>query len=92
MRKLHLSPEQLRIESFEPAPDPGPSRGTAHANALSIRCPTRYEDSPSCQYGSCEATDCGSCGDPTCEWTCGPPNYGCDSVDPRCTYGGVYPC
>lgn len=48
-------------------------------------------DDPSCRYGSCVGTACGSCDPDTCYWTCGD-NYGCGSVDPRCSYGDVYPC
>lgn len=81
MKKLRVA--DLQVQSF-PTSTPPEAPGTVYA---------RQETAdPSCVYGSCRASVCGSCGEDTCEWTCGAPNYGCDSVDPRCTYGGVYPC
>ncbi|HEU0053481.1 MAG TPA: hypothetical protein VFQ39_09905 [Longimicrobium sp.] len=89
--KLHLSPGDLRVESFDVAAgDAHP--GTVRGHDQSGPCPSQDPGYVSCVYGSCVPTACGSCGEATCDDTCGPPNYGCDSVDPRCTHGGVYPC
>lgn len=87
MRKLRLSLDELQVETFELRPA-STDAGTVAAHAAPVFTGT---DHPSCYFGSCRVTACGSCVDPTCNWTCGPPNYGCDSVDPRCSFG-VYPC
>lgn len=88
MRKLRLSLDELQVETFELRPA-STDAGTVAAHAATVFCGSEH---PSCEFGSCNHTVCGSCGEPTCGWSCGPPNYGCASIDPRCTYGDVYPC
>lgn len=88
MKKLIL--EEIRVESFATTPADAERRGTvqAHATVAFDTC-----EGPSCQYGTCHPQLCGteSRGQETCDYTCGN-NYGCATVDPRCTYGGVYMC
>jgi len=98
MKKLIL--EEIHVESFATTKveteRPGTVRGhnTTFVYCSDCGCNTLDTcEGPSCQYGTCDVRLCGteSRAAETCDYSCGN-NYGCDSVDPRCTYGGVYPC
>lgn len=81
MKKLSL--DLIHVESFATTQPETCKPGTVHGR----------QNDPSAIYGTCDIRQCGteSRNQPTCEYSCGN-NYGCDSIDPRCTYGGVYPC
>lgn len=94
MKKLIL--EEIRVESFSTTradANPGTVQGYASTFVYCSDCNCGVGTGPSCQYGTCDPRNCGteSLGDETCDYTCGD-NYGCATVDPRCTYGGVYAC
>lgn len=86
MKKLIL--EDVKVESFETTAADTGRDGTVLAHNSIDTC-----EGPSCVYGTCEWLQCGteSRGHATCDYTCGN-NYGCATVDPRCTHGGVYMC
>jgi hypothetical protein len=96
MKKLIL--QDIHVESFattQAEPEhPGTVRGYATTQVY-CGCNNSIDtcNNPSCQYGTCDPRQCDteSLQPETCDYTCGN-NYGCDSVDPRCTFGGVYPC
>lgn len=49
MRKKRLNPEKLRVQSFQPAPEPEVPQGTVHAYATGVwgpRCPTVCPNCP----------------------------------------------
>lgn len=91
MKKLIL--EDIHVESFATSEE-AEEAGTVRAHSAAA-CQTIYSCDPldlSCQYGTCWVPVCTySLGDPSCDQTCDN-NYGCGTVDPRCTYGGVYIC
>jgi len=98
MRKLIL--EEIHVDSFATTEAETDRSGTVRAKETTFvycsdcGCGSLDTcDGPSCQYGTCEPRLCGtqSRGQATCDYTCGD-NYGCGTIDPRCTYGGVYPC
>jgi hypothetical protein len=87
MKKLRM--EDLRVESFL-TDSQDQSRGTVRAEQSGIGCGT--VGITNCM-DTCQPTNpCGSCFPAySCEYTCDN-NYGCNTQDPRCTYGGVYVC
>lgn len=91
MKKLIL--DEIRVESFSTS-EATAERGTVQAHGTVLFCSNAQtcNGNPSCHHGTCDPGSCTySRGEATCEWTCND-NYGCASVDPRCTYGGVYLC
>ncbi|HEX6038523.1 pinensin family lanthipeptide [Longimicrobium sp.] len=98
MKKLIL--DEIRVESFSTTLAETANPGTVQGHATTFvycsdcNCNTLNTcEGPSCQYGTCDPRLCNteSLGNETCDYTCGD-NYGCGTVDPRCTYGGVYAC
>jgi hypothetical protein len=87
MKKLVL--DEIRVESFSTTPADAERKGTVQAHDTLASSPC----DPSCQYGTCLPHECDteSINQNTCDYTCGD-NYGCATVDPRCTHGGVYMC
>ncbi|WP_420127763.1 hypothetical protein [Longimicrobium sp.] len=91
MKKLKkLRMQDLRVESFLTETQIQ-SRGTVQAAESGIGCGTNGGITD-CMDTCSPTSPCGSCAPyNTCDYTCGN-NYGCDTQDYRCTYGGVYMC
>ena len=87
MRKLHLDPEELHVETFDTLAAEGAERGTVRGHIE----PQTWEDILTCG-GGCDGAD-GLAALPTrfpggtCLQTCGDCSWG-ETVDPGCTLAG----
>lgn len=88
MRKLILDLNALDVQSFEPTPQPGLTRGTVRGHgtdpmdctAFGTMCPSYCNEASTCQVsdlGTC-VVSCGSCG-PSCAG-----GYSCVTCDVAC--------
>lgn len=68
MRKTRLSPDTLRVETFDVDPRARAPQGTVHAHAITQL--TSFCQCDATHYGTCQGTCVNTCGGPTCSPPC----------------------
>lgn len=75
MRKLHLTLDDLRVDSFDTSPAERARRGTVHGQVVDVAQPysqlQQCGSYPNCPSPLCVDTPMASCDNASCRWTCG---------------------
>ncbi len=75
MRKLQLTLDDLRVDSFDTSPTARVRRGTVHGQVVDVAQPysgfQQCGSYPNCPSPLCVDTPLASCDDASCRWTCG---------------------